>query len=83
LVLTGLRFSFNTSGTTFQTEASMLGLIAYTTLLALAAWVLIHVGKVWEEVRTQLLLVLLMLLGMSVTFGQALSPEGFNNGQPD
>ena len=51
LDFTGLRFSFDTSGRTFQTEALMLGLIGYTTLLALAAWVLIRVGKVWEDVR--------------------------------
>jgi len=73
LVLYGLRISFNTSGPTFQTVALMIGLTAYTALLAGAAWFLIRYGNLWEDVRTLLLLVVLLLLAISVSFDETLA----------
>ena len=50
----------------------MAGLAAYTALLAGAAWFLIRYGNLWEDVRTLLLLVVLMLLAISVSFDKTL-----------
>lgn len=46
LVFSGLRASFNTGGETFETWALLGGLAAYTLLLATAACVLVHLGRV-------------------------------------
>src|SRR4051794_32663857 len=73
LVFVGLRMSFDTSGKTFGTWALMLGLAGYTLLLATTACVLIRRGKVWDDVRSVLLLVVMMFLAMSVTFDDALA----------
>ena len=73
LVFYGLRSSFDTSGSTFQTGALAIGLTAYTLLLASAAWFLIRYGNLWEDVRTLLLLVVLMLLAISVSFDGTLA----------
>ncbi len=73
LVFSGLRMSFNTSSSAFQTSALMGGLTAYTLLLAASAWFLIRYGKLWEDVRTLLLLVVLMLLAISVSFDDTLA----------
>src|SRR5579864_1901838 len=66
LVFSGLRASFNTGGETFVTWALLGGLAAYTLLLAAAACVLIRLGRVWEDIRTLVLLVALMFLAISV-----------------
>jgi hypothetical protein len=73
LIFWGLWSSFRTDGKTFQTCALMIGLAGYTLLLAVSAWFLVWIGQVWNDVRTILLLVVLMLLAMSVTFDQALA----------
>jgi hypothetical protein len=84
LVLYGLRISFSTSGSAFHTVALMFGLTGYTLLLAAAAWFLIRFGKLWEDVRTLLLLVVLLLLAISVSFDETLaeSMENPNTGIP-
>ncbi len=73
LVFSGLRASFNTGGDLYQTWALLGGLASYTVLLAAAACVLIRLGSVWEDVRTLLLLVLLMFLAISVSLDEALT----------
>jgi hypothetical protein len=73
LVFIGLRLSFDTSGRMFQTGTLMLALLGYTLLLATTACLLIRLGKVWDDVRTILLLVVTMFLGMSVTFDETLA----------
>ena len=50
------------------------GLVAYTLVLSLAAFVVIRFGKVWDDGRSLLLLVILMLLAISVSFDVALAP---------
>ena len=72
LVLYGLRISFDASGAGFDTSALMISLAAYTALLAGAAWFLIRYGNLWEDVRTLLLLVVLMLLATSASFDEPL-----------
>ena len=73
LVFVGLRMSFDTSGTTFETWALMLALAGYTLLLATTACLLIRLGNVWDDMRTLLLLVVLMFLAISVTFDETLT----------
>ena len=68
LVLWGLWISFDTSAPWFTSGALMIGLAVYTLLLAGTAVLLIRAGRVWEDVRTLLLLVVLMLLAISVSF---------------
>ncbi|WP_406697157.1 hypothetical protein V5E97_39825 [Singulisphaera sp. Ch08] len=73
LVFVGLRMSFDTHGKTFETWALMLGLAGYTLLLATTACLLIRRGKVWDDTRSLLLLVVMMFLAMSVTFDNTLN----------
>jgi hypothetical protein len=51
------------------------GLAGYTLVLAIAAFVVIRLGKVWDDGRSLLLLVILMLLATSVSFDGALAIE--------
>lgn len=73
LVFYGLRVSFDTRGSTFDVGSLMLGLVGYTLLLAGAAWFLIRFGKLWEDARSLLLLVVFMLLAISVSFDDTLA----------
>lgn len=73
LVLWGLRLSFDTGGESFETLALMAGLAGYTSLLGAAACYLIRLGQVWEDVRTILLVIVLMFLAISVTLDETLA----------
>ena len=73
LVFFGLRVSFDTSGDTFQSNALMFGLVGYVALLAGSACFLVRVGKVWDDVRSLLILIVLMCLAISVCFDDALA----------
>jgi hypothetical protein len=75
LVFLGLRASFDARGPAVETGALMLGLAAYTLLLAGTAVVLVRRGKVWDDVRTVLLLVVLMFLAISVAFDETLAGD--------
>jgi hypothetical protein len=72
-VLVGLWISFGAQVRAEQTWALMLGMSGYTLLLAVPALLLVRYGGVWEDVRTVLLLVVLMFLATSVTFDEALA----------
>ena len=78
LIFWGLRSSFDTTGKTFETDAFMISLAGYTLLLAVAGCFLIRLGQVWDDVRTILLLVVLMLLALSVSFDEALAIDGLS-----
>lgn len=75
LILWGLFRSFDAAGGFSETGPLMLSLAGYTVLLAVSAWFLIHVGQVWDDVRTILLLVVLMFLATSVTFDKTLATD--------
>ena len=75
LILWGLRASFDTGGGAVEAGKLMAGLAGYTLLLALAAWFLIRFGGVWEDVRTILLVVVLMLLAISISPDETLAFE--------
>jgi hypothetical protein len=77
LFLVGLWTSVATQADDVSTWALMFGLIGYTLLLAVTACLLVRLGGVWDDVRTVLLLVVLMFLATSVTFDGVLvdNPE--------
>jgi hypothetical protein len=77
LFLAGLRASFGAQADAVETWAMTSGLAGYTLLLAVTAGLLVRFGNVWDDVRTVLLLVVLMFLATSVTFDEVLvlSPE--------
>src|SRR5438045_7431820 len=72
LFLVGLRLSFETLDGDAETWGLMSGLAGYTLLLAVTACLLVRFGNVWDDVRTVLLLVVLMFLATSVTFDEVL-----------
>lgn len=72
-VFSGLRVSFDTGGETFETWALIGGLAGYVLLLAGAACLLIRLGGVWEDVRSLVVLVLLMFLAISVSLDGAIA----------
>jgi hypothetical protein len=72
LFLAGLWISFGNPNEDEETWALMAGLAGYTLLLAVTACLLIRYGHVWDDVRTVLLLVVLMFLATSVTFDEVL-----------
>lgn len=72
LVFSGLRVSFDSGGEMFETWALIGGLAGYALLAAVAAGVLIRLGRVWEDIRTLVLLVLLMFLAIAVSLDEAL-----------
>jgi hypothetical protein len=72
LFLAGLWISFGAQAEEVQTWALMSGLASYVLLLAGTAYLLVRFGNVWDDVRTVLLLVVLMFLATSVTFDEVL-----------
>jgi hypothetical protein len=72
LFLVGLWISFGAQSGEVETWALMSGLASYTLLLAVTACALVRFGNVWDDVRTVLLLVVLMFLATSVTFDEVL-----------
>ncbi|HVC93061.1 MAG TPA: hypothetical protein VND64_05185 [Pirellulales bacterium] len=75
LVFSGLRASFDTGGQAIAIWALIGGLAGYAVLLAITACVLIRLGRVWEDIRTLVLLVLLMFVAISVSLDDALANE--------
>jgi hypothetical protein len=73
LVFLGLRASFDPNGKVFEVWVLLVGLGAYTLLLAATAWLLIRIGQVWDDVRTIMLLVVLMFLTVSVIFDETMT----------
>ncbi len=75
LFLAGLYVSFAAPAGEVETWALMSGLAGYTLLLAGTACLLVRFGNVWDDVRTVLLLVVLLFLATSVTFDEVLVLE--------
>ncbi|WP_165227101.1 hypothetical protein [Aquisphaera insulae] len=72
LVCLGLWVSFGGSSEASQAWALMGGLAGYTLLLAVTACLLVRWLGVWDDVRTVMLLTVLMFLATSVTFDEVL-----------
>ncbi len=75
LVCLGLWVSFGSQAQTYQTWALLFGMAGYTLLLAVTACLLVRFLDVWDDVRTVLLLVVLLFLAMSVTFDDVLARD--------
>jgi hypothetical protein len=73
LVCLGLWVSFGPQASASQTWALLFGMAGYTLLLAATACFLVRFVGVWDDVRTVLLLVVLMFLATSVTFDEVLA----------
>src|SRR5687768_9773478 len=72
LFLAGMWVSFGEQADAEESWALMAGLTGYTLLLAVTACLLVRFASVWDDVRTVLLLVVLMFLAMSFIFDEAL-----------
>ena len=75
LVLWGLGKSFRLQGATPRPELLMSGLAGYTLLLAAVGCLLIRAGQLWEDIRTILLLIVLIFLAISMSFDEVLSAD--------
>jgi hypothetical protein len=72
LIFIGLRMSFDPTVKDFDTWALISGLAGYTLLLATTACLLVRFGKVWDDMRSVLLLVVMMFLAISATIDDVL-----------
>ncbi|HEV3022049.1 MAG TPA: hypothetical protein VGX76_06265 [Pirellulales bacterium] len=81
LICHGLRVSFLDGPRTYQTRSMIVGLMGFTVLLAVMAWLVIKLGKVWNDARTLLVLVLLMFVAISIACDYSLADSltGFNH----
>lgn len=75
LVIVGLWVSFGAQVRASETWALMVGMSGYTLLLAVTACLLVRFVGVWDDVRTVMLLVVLMFLATSVTFDEVLARD--------
>jgi hypothetical protein len=66
LVFVGLRMSFGSRGPAAESWALAGSLAAYTLLLATTACVLIRLGRLWDDLRTLLLLIVMMFLAIAL-----------------
>jgi hypothetical protein len=68
MVFSGLTASFSVRAGAFDAWSLTVSLAAYTLLLSVTALLVIRLGKVWDDARSLLLLIVLMFLGISVSF---------------
>jgi len=76
LVLSGVWRSSSQDPEMVEAGAIAVGLGAYTLLLAVTAWAIIRLGHVWEDVRSILLVIVLLFLAISVSLDPVLTAEG-------
>jgi hypothetical protein len=67
LVFVGLRLSFGAGGPASRTVALLVGLGGYTLLLATTACVLIRLGDLWDDLRSLLLLIVMILMAIAMS----------------
>ncbi len=67
LVFVGLRMSFGAGGPAAQSWALTMSLAGYTLLLATTACVLIRVGRLWDDLRSLLVLIVMMFLAIAMS----------------
>jgi hypothetical protein len=75
LVFVGLRMSFGAGGSVSRTWALMVGLAGYTLLMATTACFLIRVGKLWDDLRSLLILVVMMFLAMALCGDETMAAD--------
>jgi hypothetical protein len=67
LVFVGLKISFGSGGPASQTWALLFGLAGYTLLMAATACYLIRAGKLWDDLRSLLILIVMMFMTMAMS----------------
>src|SRR5579883_1524473 len=65
LVFAGLRISFGPETQNAHPLGLAIGVSSYTMLLAVTSYLLVRYGKVWDDVRSLLLLIVLLLVSLS------------------
>ena len=75
LVCLGLWVSFGSQVDASQTWSLLLGMAGYTLLLAVTACLLVRYVGVWDDVRTVMLLVVLLFLATSVTIDEVVARD--------
>ncbi len=75
LVFIGLRISFGPGGPAARSWALPFSLAGYTLLLATTACFLIRVGKLWDDLRSLLLLIVMMFLAMATSFDDTMAAD--------
>jgi hypothetical protein len=71
LILYGLHLSFRPeAGQLINPWALMAALCGYTVLLAATAYLIVRMGKVWDDARSLVLVLILMFLAVSVSFDE-------------
>ena len=73
LVFVGLRMSFGSGGPAPHSWALALGLAGYALLLAMTACFLIRAGKLWDDLRSILLLIVIMFVAMAISFDDTMA----------
>ena len=75
LVLWGLGRSFHFQGSMPRPELLMSGLAGYAVLLAAVGCLLVRAGQLWEDIRTILLLIVVIFQAISMSFDEVLSSD--------
>src|SRR4029077_8229242 len=71
LILYGFHVSFRPeAGELINPWALMAALCSYTLLLAVTAFLIVRIGKVWDDARSLVLVLILLLLAVSVSFDE-------------
>ncbi|MFI5459501.1 MAG: hypothetical protein ACHRXM_29090 [Isosphaerales bacterium] len=75
LVFVGLRLSFGAGGPAPSSRALLVGLAGYTLLMATTACFLIRVGKLWDDLRSLLILVVMMFFAMALCDDETMAAD--------
>ncbi len=75
LVFVGLRISFGPGGPATRSWALGISLAGYTLLLATTACFLIRVGKLWDDLRSLLLLIVMMFLAIATSGDDSMAAD--------
>src|SRR5262245_57196466 len=75
LVFVGLRISFGAGGPAPSSWALLLGIAGYTLLLATTACFLIRVGKLWDDLRSLLILDVIMFMAMAMSGDETMAAD--------
>ncbi|MGO9464336.1 MAG: hypothetical protein ACLQIB_45480 [Isosphaeraceae bacterium] len=81
LVFVGLRISFGSGSPASHSWALAIGLAGYTLLLATTACFLIRVGKLWDDLRSLLILIALIFLAMATSFDDTMAADPWRGSQ--
>ena len=75
LVFVGLRMSFGPGGPAAESWALAVSLAGYTLLLATTACVLIRLGRLWDDLRSLLLLIVMMFLAIAMSCDDTMAAD--------